>query len=192
MADDVALTPELEKLGPPIETPEPIDAPAKARRKRSGTSGAERARRAKDAAGTATAAPKPRARAPRRTAPAIGAGMANLYTMAGMAVAFVPSGPAVAGSGFDGQTITGAVGSSMVANSAQLGAVWEKAAKDDPRIREALEKLLAVSTVGQIVAAHVPLVMAGMIAAGAVPAHVLAAMSADAPAPDGNNQGGRP
>lgn len=166
--EDVALSDELAKLGPPVEDATPDEAPVTKKRRRSGTSGAERARRAKAAGETATAAPKPRAASSRTRKPAIAAGMAQLYTMAGMAVSAVPSGPAVAGPRA-GASITSVVGLELVANAANIGAVWEKAAQEDARIRDALEKLLAVSTFGQIIAAHVPVILAGMVAAGAMP-----------------------
>jgi len=146
-------------------------APTTGRRKRSGTSGAERARRAK-AAGPSVSAPKA-PRAPRVSAakrPNIAQGMAGLYTMVGVGASMVPTGAAVAGPGkAAGQSIGQVVGAELVGQSAGLGAMWEQAAKDDPRIREALEKLLAVSLVGQIITAHVPILLAGLVAAGAAP-----------------------
>lgn len=174
--DDLALSAELDKLGAPDAAPE-FDAAPKPKRKRSGTSGAERARRAKAAGGTS--APKtPRAprSSSRRAAPKIADGMAQLYVMGGLAMSFVPSGPAVAGPLAGQATITGAAGQAMVANAQTLGGVWEQAAKDDPRIREAIEKLLTVSTLGVIVTAHMPIVLAGLCAAGAVPEAALAMM----------------
>lgn len=194
--EDVALSAELDKLGPAVEAAQdaaPV-APTRGRKSRSGTSGAERARRAKATEGKSAPA---RPRAPRARKPDIAGGMANLYAMAGLAVSMVPSGPAVAGPArAAGQSITGAVGMELAAQSQALGAAWQKAAEDDPRVREALEKLLAVSTFGQIIAAHVPVVMAGMVAAGAVPASLVgfteAEQPAGAPASSGQNTGGRP
>jgi len=146
-------------------------APTVGRRKRSGTSGAERARRAKADAPTSSAPKAPRA--PRVSAsqrPNIAQGMAGLYTMVGMGATMVPTGAAVAGPGkAAGQSIGQVVGLELVGQSAALGKMWETAAKDDPRIREALEKLLAVSLVGQIITAHVPILLAGLVAAGAAP-----------------------
>lgn len=112
----------------------------------------------------------PRVRAAKR--PDIAAGMASFYTMAGLAVGVIPSGPAVAGPLAGQTTITGAVGRSMVANSLALGTAWEAAAKEDPRIRDAIEKLMTITTVGAIITAHLPIIMAGMLAAGAVPVEV--------------------
>lgn len=120
------------------------------------------------------AARPPRVSAPRR--PSIADGMARLYTLVGVGVSAVPSRLAVAGPDAGKTSITGVTGAAMVSNSKQLGAAWEAAAKDDPRIREALEKLLTVSTLGQIVAAHLPIFLLGACAAGAVPADVLVAM----------------
>jgi len=160
----------LDALGP-VDAPAEADkAPAKARRSHSGTS---RAQRAAKAGGTAAA---PRVRAPRTPSvkrPNIAAGMANIYVMAGMGVGMIPSGLAVAGPGAGSISITAVTGRSMVANSKDLGAAWEQAARDDPRIREALEKLLTVSMLGVVITAHLPIILAGMCAAGAVPVEVL-------------------
>jgi hypothetical protein len=120
------------------------------------------------------AARPPRASAPRR--PSIADGMARLYTLAGVGVSAVPSRLAVAGPDAGKTPITGVTGAAMVSNSKQLGAAWEAAAREDPRIREALEKILTVSTLGQIVAAHLPIFLLTACAAGAVPAEVLVAM----------------
>jgi len=163
----------LDALGP-VDAPAEADkTPAKARRSHSGTSRAQRAAKAGGAPAT------PRVRAPRASStkrPNIAAGMASFYTMAGFAVSMVPSGPAVAGPLAGETTITGAVGRSMVANSLALGTAWETAAKEDPRIREAIERLMAVTMVGAIITAHLPVIMAGMLAAGAVPVEVVAGM----------------
>ena len=160
----------LDALGP-VDAPAEADkAPAKARRSHSGTSRADR----KAKAGGAPAAPRVRApRAPSVKRPNIGSGMAGFYTMAGLAVSVIPSGLAVAGPGAGSVSVTGVTGRAMVANSTALGAAWEVAAKDDPRIREALEKLLAVSTYGAILAAHLPVVMAAGCAVGAVPVETM-------------------
>ena len=166
--EQAAAIAALDALGPAHAAGESDKAPTKARRTRSGTS---RAQRAAKAAGTPAAPRAPRTPSVRR--PNIAAGMAQLYTMGGLALSMVPSGVAVAGTGAGKVTITGATGAALVANSGDLGAAWEAAAKDDPRIREALEKLLAVSTLGQIITAHLPVVLVGMCAAGAVSEDVL-------------------
>lgn len=166
-----AIAAELDKLGdaPATDAPPAEDsAPVKGRRRRSGTSGAERARRAKAEQEKATGTTTPRARTTRKAAPKIAEGMAQLYTYAGLGVAAVPGPPAVAAFGA-GATVTGVVGQQLVANAGAIGAAWEQAAKDDPRIREALEKLLTVSTLGAIVAAHAPVILAAFAAAGKVP-----------------------
>lgn len=163
--------PELQQLGPADETPALDETPAPVkRRRRSGTSGAERARRAKQAAGTPTdKAP----RAPRR-APAkridIKAGMTQLYTMAGLAVSMVPTQ----------SPVPQAVGLQMGAQAEQCAAAWEQLAKENPRVREALEQLLTVSSVGVLIAAHAPIVTAGAAAAGALPAGAVEAMGGQA------------
>ncbi|HUI36535.1 MAG TPA: hypothetical protein VLZ04_03515 [Gaiellaceae bacterium] len=178
--EDQALTDELDKLGKagPSAEPDSKPEPAPRRRSRSGTSGAERARRARagGAHSGADAQPKP-ARATRTKKPDIAGGMAQLYTMAGVGLSVVPSRPAAVAA-VQGQTVTQAIGHSLVAEAGAIGKAWEKAAAEDPRIREALEKLLAVSTLGQIVAAHLPVVLAGMMAAGVVPAALMGAAPA--------------
>lgn len=164
--EEAAAIAALDALGAADAPAEHDKAPARPKRSHSRKNAAPRAPRA------ATGAP--RVRAAKR--PNIAAGMAGFYTMAGLAVGMVPSGPAVAGPLAGETTITGAVGRSMVANSVALGTAWEQAAKDDPRIRAAIEKLMAVTMVGAIITAHLPVVMAGMLAAGAVPAEVVAGM----------------
>lgn len=177
MADDdeqAQAIAALDALGPAHAVGESDKAPVKARRTRSGTSRAQRA--AKAATGPAASRAPRAARAPSARRPNIAAGMAQLYTMGGLALSMVPSGLAVAGNGAGRTTITGAAGAALVASSGDLGAVWEAAAKDDPRIREALEKLLSVSTLGQIITAHLPVVLVAMCAAGAVSEDVLVRM----------------
>lgn len=171
----------LEGLGSVDAPAEQDQAPRLGRRKRSGTSGAERARRAK--AGTSSSSTPPKARAPRAraAAPKIADGMAQLYVMAGMAATMVPTGPAAHDPSV---SVSQATGQALVANAGGIGAAWEQAAKDDPRIREALERLLSVSTYGQIVAAHLPVVMVGMGAAGAIPRETMVTLGMVAPAPD--------
>ena len=155
----------LDALGPADAPAEADKAPARAKRSHSRKGGeAPRARPAR--------APRaPRVSAAKR--PNIGSGMAGFYTMAGLAVSVIPSGLAVAGPGAGSVSVTGVTGRAMVANSTALGAAWEVAAKDDPRIREALEKLLAVSTYGAILAAHLPVIMAAGCAVGAVPVETM-------------------
>lgn len=116
----------------------------------------------------------PRVSAPRR--PSIAGGMARLYTMAGVGVATIPSRLAVAGPAAGKRSVAAVAGTAMVSNSKELGAAWEAAAREDPRIREALEKLLTVSTLGQIVAAHLPIFLLTGCAVGAIPEEVLVQM----------------
>jgi hypothetical protein len=170
---DVAADPETARILDQLAADKVSEdkAPVTGRRKRSGTSGAERARRAKADAPAGSSAPRAtRPATTRKAAPKIAERMAGMYAMAGIGVSMVPTGPAVAGPGKDaGQSIGQVVGLSLVGQSEALGKMWEDAAKDDPRVREALEKLLAVSLVGQIITAHVPIVLAGLVAAGAAP-----------------------
>lgn len=165
--EQAAALAALDAMAPADPDPTPDRPPVKPKSRRSGTSGAARARAAKAAAGGATAAPRARTRT---TAPKLAEGIAQLYVMGGVALAVVPTGPAVAGPGtVAGQSISGVVGMELVAQSAAIGKAWEDAAKNDPRIRDALEKLLTVSTFGQIVAAHLPVLLAGLVAGGAAP-----------------------
>lgn len=73
-------------------------------------------------------------------------GIGGLYTFIGMGIS--PMRP---------QT-----GMAIVANSADLGKAWEAAAAQNPAIRKALLAIMQTSTVGVLVAAHVPIVIAAM------------------------------
>lgn len=172
----LAALAELDKLGPADATPAEDAPPVKGRRRRSGTSGAERARRAKEAAGATSSTPaKPRAARTRAAkAPSIAEGMAGLYAMAGMGACFVPSPIATHGPNAGRATLGMVTGQTLMAQAGDLGAMWEEVAKHDPRIRDGLEKLLAGSTVGTIIAAHVPLALIVLNAAGKVPDEAIA------------------
>ena len=171
--DELEALAALDALGPIDGAAEKDGAPAR-RRRSSGSSRADRKAKAGDAPAKARTA-----RAPRKSPAKIADGMANLYTMAGLAVSAVPSAPAVGpmAGGEPGSpvTVTQVIGQSLAGNAVGIGAAWEQAAKDDPRIREALERLLVVSTFGAILTAHAPVMIAGLMAGGMVPAALAAA-----------------
>lgn len=159
--DDVTSE-ALDLLGvedaPAVADPQPT---RRRRSGRSGTSGAERARRAKSAgkdgaAPGVKAAPRPRAtRTPRVD---IARSMAGLYTMAGVGVSVAPMlDPAV----------RVAVGTTMAEQAQACGEAWAVLAKENERVRRALESLLTVSSVGVLLAAHLPIVLAGVQASQA-------------------------
>lgn len=52
-----------------------------------------------------------------------------------------------------------ATGQALVANSEEIGKAWEQAARENPAIRKALLSLMKTTTVGVLVAAHLPVVM---------------------------------
>lgn len=108
----------------------------------------------------------------------IAKGMAELYTVTGMGLSMVPTQKNIGG-----VSANFAVGTSIVEQSAAIGDAWAKAADENPAIRDALEKVLAVSVVGTLVSAHMPIVMAAVVAYGMVPPS-MAAMFTPAPAPE--------
>lgn len=138
----------------PVDPPEDV-APDRTRRSRSGS------RTRKAPAAKADKAPRARSGGsrPRSSSrkPALGPRIAGLYTMAGMSLAVVPA-PWAAPTGL-----------ALVEHSAACGKAWEQVAKDNPRVREALERLLAVSSFSLLLTAHAPIVYAAMVAAGKIP-----------------------
>lgn len=150
---------------PVVELPRD-EPPARAGRKsRSGTSGAERRRRAKGEGTTASTSPDaaPKRAASGRTTTARKAPLAprveQLYTMLGLGVSFAPAPWAQP------------VGLAIGAQAADCAAAWDQLAKENPRVREALERLLTASAVGTLLAAHVPIILAavgGKVSAGGI------------------------
>jgi hypothetical protein len=139
------------------------DKPKRVRKPRTRGPRKPRASRTAAASGAGDKAP----RAPRARKAALGPRIANLYTMAGLGLAAVPN-PA-----------TAAAGMAMVQNAAELGKAWEALAKDNPRVADALESLLTVSTVGTVVLAHLPVVFAALAAGGKLPPHLAALAGID-------------
>lgn len=169
LALDAAVQADLDKLGPAVE-PE-ADAPplrAKTPRKRPTTrAGRAAAKAQREAAGGKPAAPK-RATTTRKSTPTarinIKAQMSQLYTMAGVGLSMVPAQP----NPKTGQVIPQAVGLALASNADACGQAWETLAKDNPRVRDALERLLTVSAVGSLITAHLPVIMAAVQASGGV------------------------
>lgn len=122
----------------------------------------ERAAAAKGPGAKSTSSAPPRARTRTTTTTStrrvdIAKGMAQLYTYTGLGLSMVPAG----GAGVP------AAGQAMVEQAEACGQAWELLAKENPRVRVALEGFLTVSTLGVLVAAHAPIVMAGVTAAQA-------------------------
>lgn len=152
---------------PPAERDTVPDAPPArpTRRRRSVTSPAVK-----------TADRKPRARSNSRSRVKIGEGMTGLYTMVGVGLSMVPSAPA---KGVPNVTTTHAIGQAIVENAAACGQAWEKVAADNPAVKDALEKLLTVTSFGQLVAAHMPIIIAATVATGTVPAGLVGALGGE-------------
>lgn len=154
-AVELTTTDALAQLGEP-DTAAPADPqPAAPRRRRSGTSRAER--KAKAEAGASTGTPKaPRTRATRTPAKPrvnIAESMAQLYTLAGVGVSMAPPLDPL---------VRQAVGQALATQADACGQAWATLAKENERVRRALESLLTVSSVGVLLAAHVPIVLAGV------------------------------
>lgn len=119
-----------------------------------------RSRRAK--APRKSAPRKPAAdRAPRkpatRTAP-LGKRVENAHTTLALGLSMVPQPWALP------------VAQSLASQAADVGKAWEALAKENPRVGEALERILTVSTIGALLGAYAPVVVAAVIASGKMPA----------------------
>lgn len=125
-----------------------------------------------------------RSRAKRAPAVNIAQGMTDLYVQTGAVIAAIPSGPAVAvtpdvaallsDAGQDRPTVTQAIGVAIVTSGPAAGDALAKLAEDNPRIREALERMLTVSAFAGVLAAHLPIIAAAGLATGALPPFVAA------------------
>lgn len=157
-AVDATTADALAALGAPDAPAKDDPQPAAPRRRRSGTSRAERKAKA-EAAGAAPKAPRARAtRTPAKPRVNIAESMAQLYTLAGVGVSMAPPlDPAV----------RQAVGQALATQAEACGQAWAQLAKENERVRRALESLLTVSSVGVLLAAHVPIVLAGVQASAA-------------------------
>lgn len=94
----------------------------------------------------------------------ISEGVAQLYAGLGLGLSMMPSKAMVSPTGPTTQTAL--IGQALMANAADLGAAWQKAAEQDDRIKEAIERLLGVSVAGAIISAHLPIALAVMQAYG--------------------------
>jgi hypothetical protein len=143
-----------------VEAPDPApDKPA-------------RAKRAK--APRKPAARKPaRDRAPRkpaaRAAP-LGKRVENAHTTLALGLSMVPQPWAMP------------VAQSLASQAEDVGKAWESLAKENPRVAEALERILTVSTIGALLGAYAPVVVAAVIASGKMPAGVAVPEQSAAPA----------
>jgi hypothetical protein len=175
----------LDELGPADEpeapapkrapTPrKPRMAPGRSRRKTSSST-------SEKSSSSSSSRPTTRARPPAAGKVNIKAQMAQLYTMAGVGVSMSGQMRGAQPNPVTGVVVTAAIGESLVAQAEACGAAWEQLAKDNPRVRKALEQLLSVSAVGVLVAAHVPIVMAGVAATGGLGGGVAAVEQPAAP-----------
>jgi hypothetical protein len=73
---------------------------------------------------------------------------------------------------------------SLATQAADIGKAWEQLAKDNPRVAEALERILTVSTLGALVGAYVPVVIAGLAASGKLPGQLGGMTTPADPMPD--------
>lgn len=75
--------------------------------------------------------------------------VANAHMMIGLGVSFAPGIP-------NGQ----AIGIALATQAETIGEAWEALAKENPRVREMLEKLLTAGAVGQLLMAYMPVALA--------------------------------
>lgn len=121
-----------------------------------------------------------RSRGRRKPKTDIAAGMAGLYTSAGMAFSIVPGKPSPA---FGGMPAPQAVGLNLASNAQACGEAWAKLADENDAVRDTLERILAVSAVGSLITAHLPIMAAAAIAYGVVPPELAAAFGGSGPKP---------
>lgn len=115
---------------------------------------------------TSSTTPRPRASSKKVD---IRAGVRDMYANMAVAISFVPSGPAAIGVEGHAITSTQAVGLVIAEQAEACANAWGDAADANPRIREALERVLTVSIMGAVIAAHVPIAIGVAVAVGAVP-----------------------
>lgn len=164
LEETVEAAPEVDAT--PKDTP-----PGKSRR--------TRATRTARAATGDKPAPRPKAAGRRKAKVDIRSSMTQLYVSVGMGLSMLPSKP-----GPLGVPATAAIGQTIAEQATVSADAWAKLADENPAVREALEKILTVSSVGALLAAHMPIVVVAAVSYGVVPAGVLAMFSgAPAPAP---------
>lgn len=135
---------------PDVVTDTPDAAPAKT----------PRGRRARTPRKSAPAKPKAD-RAPRKPtvrATPLGKRVENAHATIALGLGMVPQPWAMP------------VAQSLALQAADIGKAWETLAKENPRVAETLERILTVSTVGALMGAYVPVVIAAVAASGKLPA----------------------
>jgi hypothetical protein len=105
-----------------------------------------------------------------RRAPAaridIAKGMTELYVLGGGGLYMVPTPPAAGG---EGATIAQVVGAAVIEQADACGNAWANYAKSNARARRALERFLQLTAGGVLFGAHAPIILAAMVATGAMP-----------------------
>lgn len=140
---------ELDEPGVPDAVVDKADpAPAKTPRSR-------RAKAPRKTAPRKTGDRAPR-KTPTRTAP-LGKRVENAHTTLALGLSMVPQPWAMP------------VAQSLASQAADVGKAWEALAKENPRVGEALERILTVSTIGALLGAYAPVVVAAVIASGKMP-----------------------
>lgn len=145
----------------PADTP-----PAKGKAKRPTT---RAGRAAKSAEARARGDKKPGTRTPRQSS--LETRLADSLTQVGVLVAGVGAGT--------GRAAVQADGLAVIRQAPALASALDGIAKDDPRVRAALERLLTVSTWGALVSACIPLVASIAANHGMIPAEIAALVAPD-------------
>lgn len=151
-------SPNVEQLEVPGADTSPTDTPPR-RAKRVRTPRVRTPRKE-------TADRKPRAPRPPRTQP-VGPRIAALHSVVGSALAIGTQVPLPL-IGTVPQPI-GAFGAQLAADADAFGAAWQAYAKANPRVAEALDRLLTVSELGTLLALYGKAAYAGVAATGMVP-----------------------
>lgn len=157
--DDPTAVPTIETPAPPADTlPEPVKPTRTTRTRAPRTS-----------KGRQAGSRKPRLN--------IAASMAQLYSAAGVGVSMIPSPQAVGRP--EGETVAFVAGQALLTQAEACGKAWEKAADENPAVREAIEKMLTVSVWGAVLGAHAPIFLAVAAAAGVVPQALAGALGGE-------------
>lgn len=159
----------MAALLPPLPDT-PADAKPTGKTKRP-TTRAERA--ARSAAAKAKRDTKPSTKAPRQSS--LETRLAGSLTQLGLMVAATGAGT--------GKPALQADGMAVITHAPGIATALDQVAKDDPRVRAALERVLTVSTWGALVGAMLPLVVAIAGNHGVIPPEMAAMLNA-APAPE--------
>lgn len=177
MSGNDNVTPIDQPL-PGTEQPDPVAAdtpPERGRRKRPTTrAGRAAAREAKDKAPRPPRAPRP------RSAP-LGPRIAALHTVVGTTLAVGTQVP-IPVLGTTVPPTIGAFGAQLAEDAAAFGDAWEKYARANPRVADALDKLLTVSELGTLLALYGKAAYNAAAMTGKVPPLDMSPAPADAPA----------